>query len=309
MSTAFVFPGQGSQYVGMAGDLYRKYPEIKELFDKASGILGYDLADVCFNGPEDKLRQTYITQPAIMVHSLALTLITGSKINTDAAAGHSLGEFTALTYAGALNFDDGLKLVKLRGELMQKAGEMNKGTMAAIIGLNEETVAKICEEASVTGIVQIANINSPGQIVVSGSVDGVKKAMELAKARKAKLVKELVVHGAFHSPLMEPAREKLKDALESTEFNNVRIPVYSNVTAKPYTSETPAEEVRRMLYEQLTSPVRWEDIIVNMIRDGISEFIEVGPGKVLQGLVKRINTNVNIRGFDTAADLLTLEIS
>jgi [acyl-carrier-protein] S-malonyltransferase len=303
MGLAFIFPGQGSQYVGMANDLHRNYPEVKKLFNLANEILGYDLAEVCFNGPEDKLRQTYITQPAIMVHSLAVTLIAGKKLTVNAAAGHSLGEFTALTYAGALSFEAGLRLVKLRGELMQTAGEMNKGTMAAIIGLNEDVITKLCEQASSVGVVQIANLNSPGQIVISGTVDGVKKAMELSKANKAKLVKELVVHGAFHSPLMEPAREKLKEALAATEFNRVRIPVYSNVTAQPYTPETGADDVRSLLYEQLSSPVRWEDIIINMVKDGVSEFIELGPGKVLQGLVKRINPNVKISGIDTVNDL------
>ena len=303
MNTAFIYPGQGSQYVGMGKDIYEQFPEVREIYEKAGEILGFDLAEISFNGPEEKLKQTYITQPAIFIHSWAMTNLVCKKIEAGFAAGHSLGEFTALVYAGALTFEDGLKLVKLRGELMQKAGEMQKGTMAAVIGLGADKLEEICRTASAAGVVQVANFNSPGQIVISGSVEGVRKAMELAKAEKAKMVKELVVHGAFHSPLMEPAREELKIALDNTGFNIVRIPVYSNVSAKSITPSTLQSEIRDLSYRQLTSPVRWEESIVNMVKDGAREFIEIGPGKVLQGLVKRINSSVNVRGFDKADDL------
>jgi [acyl-carrier-protein] S-malonyltransferase len=243
MAISFVYPGQGSQYVGMGKDLYDSYPEIRDLYKCANDILGYDISKISFEGPEEQLKQTYITQPAIVVHSLAATeLIKG--IEPALTAGHSLGEFSALITAGALSFEDGLRLVKLRGELMQKAGEQNKGTMAAIIGLEHAKVEEACNEASADGIVQVANYNSPGQIVISGSVEGVKKAMSLAKEKGAKLVKELVVHGAFHSPLMESAREDFKIALYETEFSKLKIPVYANVSAKPFDSNSSADEIR-----------------------------------------------------------------
>lgn len=302
MKTAFVYPGQGAQYVGMGQDLYEKYPEIKELYSQANGILGIDIAEISFSGPEEKLKQTYITQPAIVVHSIAAARLV-KNITPDFTAGHSLGEFTALITAGALSFESGLKLVKLRGELMQKAGEMNKGTMAAIIGLDNEKTTAVCAEASSAGIVQVANFNSPGQIVISGSVEGVLKAMELAKAAGAKMAKQLVVHGAFHSPLMEPAREEFKTALENTEFAKPKIPVYTNVHAKPVSSETDPAFIKQTLYEQLTSSVRWEESVVNMIADGAEQFIELGPGKVLQGLIKRINASAVIKGVDKAEDI------
>ncbi|MGA2668247.1 MAG: ACP S-malonyltransferase [Ignavibacteria bacterium] len=306
MNTAFIYPGQGSQYVGMGKDLYVRFSEVQEIYGKANEILGFDLADVSFNGPEEKLKQTYITQPAIFLHSWAMTNLVGKKLEAGYTAGHSLGEFTALVYAGALSFEDGLKLVKLRGELMQKAGEMQKGTMAAVIGLDSKKLEDICNTASRSGIVQVANFNSPGQIVISGSVEGVRKAMDLAKENKAKMVKELIVHGAFHSPLMEPAREELKIALDNTEYHNIRIPVYPNVSSKAISPSTPPSKIRELSYRQLTSPVRWEESIVNMINDGANEFIELGPGKVLQGLTKRINSTIKTRGFDKVEDLNSL---
>lgn len=302
MSIAFVYPGQGSQYVGMGQDLYESYPEIQDLYSKSNEILGYNISEVSFNGPEEKLKQTFITQPAIVIHSIAATKLIKNK-EPLYTAGHSLGEFSALIKAGALSFEDGLKLVQLRGELMQKAGEENEGTMAAIIGLDPAKVNEACEEASAAGVVQVANYNSPGQIVISGSVAGVQKAMAIAKEKGAKMVKQLVVHGAFHSPLMESAREDFKVALDFTEFKKINIPVYTNVDAQPITKDTDIEYIKESLFNQLTSSVRWEESIVNMINDGAKEFVELGPGKVLQGLIKRINSSVNIKGLDKVQDI------
>ncbi len=306
MKTAFIYPGQGAQYVGMAKTLYESNEETREIYQKANEILGFELNTISFEGPEEKLKQTFITQPAIFTHSICLTKIVQNKLIPAYTAGHSLGEYSALVCAGAFTFEEGLKLVKLRGELMQRAGEEQKGTMAAVMGLEPEIVEEICKEASSAGIVQVANFNSPGQIVISGSVDGVKRAMELAKARKAKLVKELTVHGAFHSPLMESAKEEFKKALDTAPITNVKIPVYANVTAEPILPDTPVDTIKGLLYNQLTSSVRWEQSVINMINDGAEEFIELGPGKVLQGLIKRINPNVVNKGFDKAEDLNNL---
>lgn len=309
MATAFIFPGQGAQYVGMAKDLYDESAQVREIYKNANRILGFDLAEVSFSGPLEKLKQTFITQPAIFVHSYSLVELLKSKIFAEYAAGHSLGEYTALVYAGALNFENGLKLVKLRGQLMQEAGEKVKGTMAAVMGLEEDVVEGICTEAAEVGIVQVANFNSPGQIVISGSLEGVKKAMSLAKERNAKLVKELVVHGAFHSPLMEPAKDELKKALDDIEFDSVMIPVYSNVTGEAITPLSTSDDIKDLLFRQLTSSVKWEHCVKNMIKDGADEFIELGPGKVLQGLVKRIDSNVSVRGFDKALDLDSVPVN
>ncbi len=296
---AFLFPGQGAQYVGMAKDLYENSVEAKEMIATADDALGVNLSYIMFNGPEDQLKQTEFTQPAIFLHSVILASIIRT-LHVDAAAGHSLGEYSALVAARSIQFYDAVKLVRERGKAMQQAGLENPGTMAAIIGLAPEKVEEACTEASFEGIVQCANFNSPGQIVISGSVAGVKKAMELSKVKGAKLVKELVVSGAFHSPLMESAKEVLRNALDNSPFYDARFPVYANVTAKP---ETDKEEVKRLLYEQVTSPVRWEETINNMIADGIDEFYEIGPGKVLQGLVKRINPDVKIFGIDKYSDV------
>lgn len=297
-TTAYIFPGQGSQYVGMGKDLCERSPVAGDMFKRADAVLGFSLSRICFDGPEEELKQTKNTQPAIFLHSIALLRLIESN-DVAFTAGHSLGEYSALICAGALSFEDGLKLVRLRGELMQRAGEEQQGTMAAVIGLEPKIVGEVCCQAYTDGIVQCANYNSPGQIVISGSVSGVRKAMELAKARGAKLVKELVVSGAFHSPLMQSAQEGLKKALVSTQIQDARIPVYANVTAKPVQK---AEEIRTLLEEQLTSPVRWEESVTNMTAAGAASFVEVGPGKVLQGLVKRINGTVDIRGVDTYAD-------
>lgn len=297
--TAFIFPGQGSQYVGMGRDFFENDPNSRAIFQQADDILGFALSKLCFDGPEEELRQTHNTQPAIFLHSI-VALRTMSKKNADMVAGHSLGEYTALVAAGAFSFEDGLKLVRLRGELMQRAGEEQHGTMAAIVGLLPEVVEELCMEASSAGIVQPANFNAPGQIVISGSVEGVRKGMELAKARGAKLVKELVVSGAFHSPLMASAREGLKKKLDETPLRDASVPIYMNVTAEPVTK---AEEIRDLLYRQLTSPVRWEDSIIHMVRDSADSFVEIGPGKVLQGLVKRIAAHVAVSNIDKYTDV------
>jgi [acyl-carrier-protein] S-malonyltransferase len=296
---AFLFPGQGAQYVGMAKDLYDNSAEAKEMIKTVDEAVGANLSHIMFNGPDDLLKQTEYTQPAIFLHSVVLASLIRT-IEPEAAAGHSLGEYSALVSANAIQFYDAIKLVRERGKAMQQSGIDNPGTMAAILNLNPDVVEEACREASVEGIVQCANFNSPGQIVISGSVPGVKKGMEICKAKGAKLVKELVVSGAFHSPLMQPAKDKLKTALDRTNFYDARFPVYANVTAKPVTKK---DEIKNLLFEQVTSPVRWEETIINMINDGADEFYEIGPGKVLQGLVKRINPDVQCFGIDKFNDV------
>lgn len=296
---AFLFPGQGSQYIGMAKDLYENSVEAKEMIKTADEAMGINLSYILFNGPEEKLKQTEFTQPAIFLHSVILTSIIRT-LEVEGAAGHSLGEYSALVAANAIQFYDAVKLVRERGKAMQQSGIENPGTMAAIVGLDSIIVDECCKEASSAGIVQAANLNSPGQIVISGSVDGVRKAMEICKTKGAKLAKELVVSGAFHSPLMLSAKEKLKTTLDETNIYDTRFPVYANVTAKAVTKK---EEIKNLLFEQVTSPVRWEETIKNMIADGFDEFYEVGPGKVLQGLVKRINPEVKTFGIDKYSDV------
>ncbi len=296
---AFLFPGQGSQYIGMAKDLYENSVEAKEMIKTADDALGINLSYILFNGPEEKLKQTEFTQPAIFLHSVILASII-RRLEVEGAAGHSLGEYSALVAANAIQFYDAVKLVRERGKAMQQSGLENPGTMAAIVGLDSKIVDECCKEASSAGIVQAANLNSPGQIVISGSVDGVRKAMEICKTKGAKLTKELVVSGAFHSPLMLSAKEKLQTILDETNIYDTRFPVYANVTAKAVTKK---EEIKNLLFEQVTSPVRWEETIKNMIADGFDEFYEVGPGKVLQGLVKRINPEVKTFGIDKYSDV------
>lgn len=302
---AFLFPGQASQYVGMGKDLYEKSSLAKEYFDKACDILGYDIKKICFFGPEEELKQTRITQPAIFIHSTIIAALL-SDIKPAMSAGHSLGEYSAVAASGALSFEEALKLVALRGELMQQAGTMNKGTMAAVVGLDYEKVKIACSGASDIGIVQPANFNSKDQIVISGSVDAVKKAMQLAKEAGAKIVKELVVSGAFHSPLMEPAKEGLTKALNEAGFRDASFPIYANVDAKPTQS---ASVIRENLAKQVTSPVLWLDTVTNMTSDGLEIGIETGPGKVIQGLVKKVNPELKLFGVDKYDDIETIHKS
>ncbi len=296
---AFLFPGQGSQYVGMAKDLFDNSVEAKEMIKTADDALGVNLSYIMFNGPEDQLKQTEFTQPAIFLHSVVLASLIRT-LTAQAAAGHSLGEYSALVAANSIQFYEAIKLVRARGKAMQQAGIDNPGTLAAIVGLDSKTVEDICTEASSEGIVQCANFNSPGQIVISGSLTGVRKAMEICKSKGAKLVKELVVSGAFHSPLMQSAKDQLLYALNTTNIYDARFPVYANVTAGPVSKK---ETIKNLLYEQVTSPVRWEETIVNMVNDGFDEFYEIGPGKVLQGLVKRINPDVKVFNIDKYSDV------
>jgi [acyl-carrier-protein] S-malonyltransferase len=302
--SAFLFPGQGSQTVGMARDLHEQFPSVKDLFDRAAGVLGFDLRGPCFDGPEELLRQTRYTQPALFVHSAAVAgLLREKGIFPAAAAGHSLGEFSALACAGVFSFESGLALVKERAQLMQDVSSRNPGSMAAIIGLSGDEVLSVCAEAGKTGVVVAANFNSPEQTVISGSKAGVAAAMELAKARGAKRVMELAVSGAFHSPLMTEAGERFGLALAGMEFGGPGIPVYHNVTAQPASG---AEALPDLLAKQLVSSVRWVETIQNMVKAGITTFVEIGPGKVLSGLVKRIAPGVETKACGTAADIESL---
>ncbi len=285
---AYVFPGQGAQYVGMGKDLYGKYPAAKELFDKANKILGFKITDLMFEGTDDDLKQTRVTQPAIFLHSVILARMLKEDFRPDMVAGHSLGEFSALVANKCLTFDDGLKLVSKRAVAMQKACEMEPSTMAAILGLDDNVVEKILKE--IDGVVVPANYNSPGQLVISGSVEGVNDACAKLKEAGAKRALPLKVGGAFHSPLMEPARVELAKAIDSTKFSRGICPVYQNVTAQPVTDP---EIIKSNLIAQLTAPVRWTQIMKNMIADGAKTIIEVGPGTVLQGLFKKVDRNIN----------------
>ncbi|HIU39378.1 MAG TPA: ACP S-malonyltransferase [Candidatus Limisoma intestinavium] len=288
---AFVFPGQGAQFVGMGKDLYDNNATAKELFERANDILGFRITDLMFAGTEEDLRQTKVTQPAIFLHSVILAKTMGEEFRPDMTAGHSLGEFSALVAAGALTFDDGLRLVATRAFAMQKACEARPSTMAAILGLTNEQVEEIC--ASVDAIVAPANYNCPGQVVVSGVEEGIDAACEKALAAGARRALKLKVGGAFHSPLMQPAHDELAAAIEKAQFSAPVCPVYQNVDAAPHTD--PAE-IKKNLIAQLTAPVLWTQIVQRMIADGATEFTELGPGAVLQGLIKKINRDAVVSG-------------
>ena len=292
---AFVFPGQGAQFTGMGKDLYDNNPIAKELFDKADEILGFSITNIMFNGTDEELKETKVTQPAVFLHSVASALCLGDDFCPAMVAGHSLGEFSALVAAGALSFEDGLRLVSARAMAMQKACEAAPGTMAAVIGLPVETIENICKEVSESGeTVVAANYNCPGQLVISGTIEGINAACEKLKAAGAKRALPLKVGGAFHSPLMRPAKDELEKAIEATEFKAPRCPVYQNVDGKPYTD--PAE-IKANLIAQLTSSVRWTESVNNMISAGADDFTECGPGKALQGMIGRINKNVSAHGI------------
>ena len=293
---AYVFPGQGAQFAGMGKDLYDSKPLAKELFDKANDILGYSITDIMFNGTDEQLKETKITQPAVFLHSVISALCLGDEFTPAMVAGHSLGEFSALVAAGALSFEDGLRLVYERAMAMQKACEVAPGTMAAIVGLDDETVEKICQQVSTVGnVVVAANYNCPGQLVISGNIDAVNQACELLKEAGAKRALPLKVGGAFHSPLMQPAKDELQTAIENTTFAEPKCPVYQNVDGQAHTAP---EEIKKNLIAQLTSSVRWTSSVQNMIKDGANDFTECGPGKALQGMIGRIDKDVTAHGIE-----------
>jgi [acyl-carrier-protein] S-malonyltransferase len=287
---AYVFPGQGAQFVGMGKDLYEQSPLAKEYFEKANEILGFRITDLMFEGTPEDLKQTKVTQPAVFLHSVISAIVLGEAFKPEMVAGHSLGEFSALVSAGALSFEDGLKLVSARAKAMQKACEVEPSTMAAVLGLSDDVVEEVCD--SITGLIVVpANYNCPGQLVISGSIEGIDKACELLKEKGAKRALKLPVGGAFHSPLMQPASEELQLAINSTIFSVPVCPVYQNVNAYP---QTDPESIKQNLIDQLTAPVRWTQTVKNMVTDGATEFFELGPGDVLKGLVKKISPEVTV---------------
>ena len=290
MKKAYVFPGQGAQYCGMGKELYESNAEARAMFESANEILGFRITDVMFSGTDEELKQTKVTQPAVFLHSVILAKVLG--VEPVAVAGHSLGEFSALVVAGTLSFEDGLRLVSKRAMAMQKACEVEQGTMAAVLRLPDETIENICE--SVEGVVVAANYNCPGQLVISGAVGAVTEACEKMKEAGARRALILPVGGAFHSPLMEPARKELAEAIEMAKFSEPICPVYQNVDAEPHTSP---EEIKQNLIKQLTSPVRWTQIVERMSADGFKSYIEIGPGTVLQGLIRKISADVEVESI------------
>ena len=286
---AYVFPGQGSQFSGMGKDLYDHYEVAKTLFKSANEILGFDITKILFEGSKEDLEQTRVAQPAIYIHSVIISKVLGEKFRPDALAGHSLGEYSALTAAGTISFDSGLKLVSQRAEAMQKACDLEDGTMAAILGLEDEKVVEICDQ--IEGLVVAANFNCPGQLVISGSTDAIVSACGIMKSSGAKRALALPVGGAFHSPLMEPARIELANAIENTDFASPICPVFQNVVANAVTDPL---AIKKNLVDQLTAPVRWTQSVEKMVALGVNHFIEVGPGKVLQGLIKKINPHTKV---------------
>ncbi len=284
---AYVFPGQGAQFVGMGKDLYETSEEAKSLFEKANEILGFRITDIMFSGTDEELKQTKVTQPAIFLHSVVLAKVLGSNFKPNMVAGHSLGEFSALVSAGALSFEDGLRLVAKRANAMQKACEIQPSTMAAVLGLDDFTVEDICQRVS--EVVVPANYNCPGQLVISGTIEGIDKACALLTEAGAKRALKLNVGGAFHSPLMESARVELEEAIVATDFKQPICPIYQNIDARPHTD---IQEIKDNLIAQLTGSVKWTQTVIRMLEDGASSFVEVGPGNVLQGLVKKVNRAV-----------------
>lgn len=292
MKKVYVFPGQGAQYSGMGKDLYEQSAEAKELFELANEILGFRITDIMFEGTAEELRQTKVTQPAVFLHSVILAKVLG--VEPAAVAGHSLGEFSALVVAGALSFEEGLRLVAKRAMAMQRACEMEQGTMAAVIRLSDDVIEQVCE--SIDGVVVAANYNCPGQLVISGAVDAVNEACVKLKEAGARRALVLPVGGAFHSPLMEPARKELAEAIEVAEFKTPICPIYQNVDAKPHTSP---EEIKKNLIDQLTAPVRWTQIVEQMTSDGFDNYVELGPGMVLQGLIGKISSGATVESKAT----------
>jgi [acyl-carrier-protein] S-malonyltransferase len=285
----YIFPGQGSQFTGMCHDLFIKYDQVKPLFKQAETILGFDISKIMFEGTKEELTQTKVTQPAIFIHSMAIIKVLGNSFKPDLVAGHSLGEFSSLVAAGVLNFEDGLRLVSIRAKAMQKSCEKTNGTMAAVLGLDNSIIEEVC--SNIDGTVVAANYNCPGQVVISGEINAVKNACEKLSEAGARRALILPVGGAFHSELMKDAKDELSNAISETSFNSPICPIYQNVNGQP---ETLVDNIKNNLISQLTSPVKWTQSVNKMIEDGCQDFIEIGPGKVLQGLIKKINRDTNV---------------